>query len=88
MAAPKADTGHPRPKVAVPHYAFIAGLVRDRLFLKYDGTPQRFQRACGGGPWGRILLVRFRRSALGERALAAEVRQVQQAGDEQAHAEG
>jgi hypothetical protein len=27
------------------HYAFTAGPVRDRLFLKYDGTPERFQRA-------------------------------------------
>ena len=36
-----------RPKVAVPiHYAFTAGPVRDRLFLKYDGTPERFQRAA------------------------------------------
>lgn len=35
-----------RPKVAVPiHYAFTAGPTRDRLFLKYDGTPERFQRA-------------------------------------------
>jgi L-ascorbate metabolism protein UlaG (beta-lactamase superfamily) len=35
-----------RPKVAVPiHYAFTAGPVRDRLFLKYDGTPERFERA-------------------------------------------
>ena len=35
-----------RPKVAVPiHFAFTAGPVRDRLFLKYDGTPERFQRA-------------------------------------------
>jgi L-ascorbate metabolism protein UlaG (beta-lactamase superfamily) len=35
-----------RPKIAVPiHYAFTAGPVRDRLFLKYDGTPERFQRA-------------------------------------------
>jgi L-ascorbate metabolism protein UlaG (beta-lactamase superfamily) len=35
-----------RPQVAVPiHYAFTAGPVRDRLFLKYDGTPERFQRA-------------------------------------------
>jgi L-ascorbate metabolism protein UlaG (beta-lactamase superfamily) len=34
------------PKVAVPtHYAFTAGPVRDRLFLKYDGTPERFERA-------------------------------------------
>jgi len=35
-----------RPTVAVPiHYAFTAGPVRDRLLLKYDGTPERFQRA-------------------------------------------
>jgi L-ascorbate metabolism protein UlaG (beta-lactamase superfamily) len=35
-----------KPAVAVPiHYAFTAGPVRDRLFLKYDGTPERFQRA-------------------------------------------
>jgi L-ascorbate metabolism protein UlaG (beta-lactamase superfamily) len=35
-----------KPKVAVPiHYAFSAGPMRDRLFLKYDGTPERFQRA-------------------------------------------
>jgi L-ascorbate metabolism protein UlaG (beta-lactamase superfamily) len=35
-----------RPTVAVPtHYAFTAGPVRDRLFLKYDGTPERFERA-------------------------------------------
>lgn len=35
-----------RPKVAVPiHYAFTGGPLRDRLFLKYDGTPERFQRA-------------------------------------------
>jgi L-ascorbate metabolism protein UlaG (beta-lactamase superfamily) len=35
-----------RPTVAVPiHYAFTAGRMRDRLFLKYDGTPERFQRA-------------------------------------------
>jgi L-ascorbate metabolism protein UlaG (beta-lactamase superfamily) len=36
-----------RPKIAVPtHYAFTAGPVRDRLFLKYDGTPQQFQQAA------------------------------------------
>jgi hypothetical protein len=36
-----------RPKLAVPiHYAFTAGRVRDRLFLKYDGTPERFERAA------------------------------------------
>lgn len=35
-----------RPRVAVPiHYAFTAGPVRDRLFMKYDGTPERFERA-------------------------------------------
>jgi L-ascorbate metabolism protein UlaG (beta-lactamase superfamily) len=35
-----------RPKLAVPiHYAFTAGAVRDRLFLKYDGTPERFERS-------------------------------------------
>ncbi len=35
-----------RPRVAVPiHYAFTAGPLRDRLVLKYDGTPERFQRA-------------------------------------------
>jgi len=35
-----------RPRVAVPtHYAFTAGPVRDRLILKYDGTPERFERA-------------------------------------------
>jgi hypothetical protein len=32
--------------VAVPiHYAFTAGPLRDRLLLKYDGTPERFQQA-------------------------------------------
>ncbi|MGH3318753.1 MAG: MBL fold metallo-hydrolase [Streptosporangiaceae bacterium] len=36
-----------RPRLAVPiHYAFTAGPVRDRLFLKYDGTPERFRRAA------------------------------------------
>ena len=36
-----------RPRVAVPiHYAFTAGRVRDRLILKYDGTPERFERAA------------------------------------------
>lgn len=35
-----------KPKVAVPiHYTFTAGRMRDLLFLKYDGTPERFQRA-------------------------------------------
>jgi L-ascorbate metabolism protein UlaG (beta-lactamase superfamily) len=35
-----------RPKVAVPtHYAFTAGPVRDRLVLKYNGTPEGFRRA-------------------------------------------
>jgi L-ascorbate metabolism protein UlaG (beta-lactamase superfamily) len=36
-----------RPKLVIPiHYAFTAGPVRDRLILKYDGTPERFQRAA------------------------------------------
>jgi L-ascorbate metabolism protein UlaG (beta-lactamase superfamily) len=36
-----------RPAVAVPiHYAFTAGPIRDRLFLRYDGTPERFQDAA------------------------------------------
>lgn len=36
-----------RPAAAVPiHYAFTAGPVRDRLFLKYDGTPERFAAAA------------------------------------------
>jgi L-ascorbate metabolism protein UlaG (beta-lactamase superfamily) len=35
-----------RPRLVVPtHYAFTAGPVRDRLFLKYDGTPERFRNA-------------------------------------------
>jgi L-ascorbate metabolism protein UlaG (beta-lactamase superfamily) len=35
------------PRVAVPiHYTFTAGPVGDRLFLKYNGTPERFQRAA------------------------------------------
>ena len=35
-----------RPRVAVPiHYAYTAGPVRDRLLLKYDGTPERFTTA-------------------------------------------
>lgn len=35
------------PRVAVPiHYAFTAGPVRDRLILKYNGTPERFARAA------------------------------------------
>jgi L-ascorbate metabolism protein UlaG (beta-lactamase superfamily) len=35
-----------KPAMAVPiHYAFTAGPFRDRLFLKYEGTPERFQRA-------------------------------------------
>jgi L-ascorbate metabolism protein UlaG (beta-lactamase superfamily) len=35
-----------RPRVAVPiHYSFTAGPVRDRILLKYDGTPQRFVAA-------------------------------------------
>jgi L-ascorbate metabolism protein UlaG (beta-lactamase superfamily) len=35
-----------RPRFAVPiHYRFTAGPVRDRLLLKYDGTPERFLAA-------------------------------------------
>lgn len=35
-----------RPRLAVPtHYAFTAGPVGDRFFLRYDGTPERFQQA-------------------------------------------
>jgi len=35
-----------RPRVAVPiHYAYTAGPLRDRLLLRYDGTPQRFATA-------------------------------------------
>ncbi|MCX4095889.1 MBL fold metallo-hydrolase [Nocardia sp. alder85J] len=35
-----------RPALAVPiHYAFTAGPLRDRFFLKYDGTPERFRQA-------------------------------------------
>jgi L-ascorbate metabolism protein UlaG (beta-lactamase superfamily) len=35
-----------QPKVAVPiHYAFTAGPIGDRIFLKHDGTPERFERA-------------------------------------------
>ena len=35
-----------RPRLAVPiHYAYTAGPVRDRLLLKYDGTPERFTTA-------------------------------------------
>jgi L-ascorbate metabolism protein UlaG (beta-lactamase superfamily) len=36
-----------RPKVAVPiHYRFTAGPLRDRLLLRYDGTPERFVAAA------------------------------------------
>jgi len=35
-----------RPRVAVPiHYAYTAGPIRDRLLLRYDGTPERFATA-------------------------------------------
>ncbi|NUS45108.1 MAG: MBL fold metallo-hydrolase [Mycobacteriaceae bacterium] len=35
-----------RPAIAVPiHYAFTAGRWGDRLFLSYNGTPDRFARA-------------------------------------------
>ena len=34
-----------RPRLAVPiHYCFTAGPLRDRLLLKYDGTPEEFVR--------------------------------------------
>ena len=37
-----------RPRVAVPiHYAYTAGPVRDRLLLRYNGTPERFAAALG-----------------------------------------
>jgi L-ascorbate metabolism protein UlaG (beta-lactamase superfamily) len=35
-----------RPRVAVPiHYRYTAGWLRDRLLLRYDGTPERFVAA-------------------------------------------
>ena len=35
-----------RPHFAVPiHYRYTAGPIRDRLLLKYDGTPERFAQA-------------------------------------------
>ena len=35
-----------RARVAVPiHYAYTAGPLRDRLLLKYNGTPERFAAA-------------------------------------------
>jgi hypothetical protein len=35
-----------RPRVAVPiHYRYTAGALRDRLLLRYDGTPERFVAA-------------------------------------------
>jgi L-ascorbate metabolism protein UlaG (beta-lactamase superfamily) len=35
-----------RSRVAVPiHYRYTAGPIRDRLLLKYDGTPERFAQA-------------------------------------------
>jgi L-ascorbate metabolism protein UlaG (beta-lactamase superfamily) len=35
-----------KPRVAVPmHYRFTAGAFRDAVLLKYDGTPERFERA-------------------------------------------
>ena len=40
-----------RPRVAVPiHYRYTAGPVRDRLLLKYDGTPERFAAALAAAP--------------------------------------
>ena len=48
-----------RPHFAVPiHYRFTAGPVRDRLLLKYDGTPERFAAAltsAAPGTQARIL---------------------------------
>lgn len=36
-----------RPRIAVPiHYRFTAGPLRDRLLLKYDGTPEEFMQAA------------------------------------------
>lgn len=36
-----------KPRVVVPiHYAYTAGPLRDRLLLKYDGTPVTFQQAA------------------------------------------
>jgi L-ascorbate metabolism protein UlaG (beta-lactamase superfamily) len=44
QAAELASVLHPR--VAVPiHYTYTAGVLRDRLFLRYDGTPERFRAA-------------------------------------------
>ena len=44
-----------RPRVAVPiHYAYTAGRLRDRLLLRYDGTPERFAAAIADDP---LLLV-------------------------------
>ena len=35
-----------RPRIAVPiHYRFTAGPLRDRLLLRYNGTPERFATA-------------------------------------------
>ena len=48
-----------RPRVAVPiHYAYTAGRLRDRLLLRYDGTPERFAaalRAAAPATQARIL---------------------------------
>jgi len=48
-----------RPHFAVPiHYRYTAGPIRDRLLLKYDGTPERFAAALASaapGTQARIL---------------------------------
>jgi L-ascorbate metabolism protein UlaG (beta-lactamase superfamily) len=48
-----------RPALAVPiHYAFTAGPIGDRLVLKYDGTPERFQRAVAShAPGTRVRVL-------------------------------
>jgi len=48
-----------RARVAVPiHYRYTAGPIRDRLLLKYDGTPERFAQAltsAASATQGKIL---------------------------------
>ncbi len=35
-----------QPRIAIPiHYKFTAGWLRDRILLKYNGTPEEFTRA-------------------------------------------
>jgi L-ascorbate metabolism protein UlaG (beta-lactamase superfamily) len=47
------------PRLAVPiHYSFTAGWLGDHLFLRYDGTPDRFRRAAGdSAPETRIRVL-------------------------------